>query len=457
MRKTVIATVIGTLFSPTLHAAAFDRTGQSISSFLQPGNYFEATLTVSDTTLKGQEAGTTNTDRMIDDIANTDYRPAAAFKLQLAPQFSFGLIYDQPFASDSEYSGNNSFTATPQDQVVLPGITTGSLAEATDGQIPEGQTLSQVNTQNLSWIMGYQPNKNWNVYAGPVYQTFKSDIQLRGATYSLYNGYNFQAEETGDWGWLAGFAYQIPEKAIRTSLTYRSAITHKINASEEAPLIDMLSTRSGRDYVGNYLQQLVALGQIAPEQQAAINSIVARLPSAGESGTTKFESPASLNLEFQTGLRPGTLLFSNVRWVNWDDFAFQPYRFGAISEIVGVLSTPSRPEGFNLVCYFHDQWSANLGIGQRFSSKWNGSASIGWDSGAGEYVSTGGPIKGYYNIGLGFQYSPATSYFISGGMKYTWLGDAKGQVGAQAGSQYYVSEFKDNHSIGYGLKIGYRF
>ena len=101
MRKTVIATVIGTLFSPTLHAAAFDRTGQSISSFLQPGNYFEATLTVSDTTLKGQEAGTTNTDRMIDDIANTDYRPAAAFKLQLAPQFSFGLIYDQPFASDS--------------------------------------------------------------------------------------------------------------------------------------------------------------------------------------------------------------------------------------------------------------------------------------------------------------------------------------------------------------------
>ena len=105
-----------------------------------------------------------------------------------------------------------------------------------------------------------------------------------GATYSLYNGYNFQAEETGDWGWIAGFAYQIPEKAIRTSLTYRSAIAHKINASEEAPLIDMLSTRSGRDYVGNYLQQLVALGQISPEQQAAINSIVARLPSAGNLG-----------------------------------------------------------------------------------------------------------------------------------------------------------------------------
>jgi hypothetical protein len=58
---------------------------------------------------------------------------------------------------------------------------------------------------------------------------------------------------------------------------------------------------------------------------------------------------------------------------------------------------------------------------------------------------------------MGFQYSPTTSYFISGGMKYTWLGDAKGQVGAQAGSQYYVSEFKDNYSIGYGLKIGYRF
>ncbi|HFF4331807.1 TPA: hypothetical protein ACGC0H_003400, partial [Acinetobacter baumannii] len=26
-----------------------------------------------------------------------------------------------------------------------------------------------------------------------------------------------------------------------------------------------------------------------------------------------------------------------------------------------------------------------------------------------------------------------------------------------AGSDYYVGEFKDNHSVSYGLKIGYKF
>ena len=62
--------------------------------------------------------------------------------------------------------------------------------------------------------------------------------------------------------------------------------------------------------------------------------------------------------------------------------------------------------------------------------------------GAGERVSTGGPAKGYYSVGLGAQYSPTSKYFISGGMKYLWLGDAKGQLGAQAGSEYYVGEYK---------------
>ncbi|MGP4882631.1 hypothetical protein ACTXQV_65460, partial [Klebsiella pneumoniae] len=66
---------------------------RSISAFLQPGNYFEASLSVSDTSLEGQEAGTNPTRNSISDIANSDYRPSAALKLQLAPQFSFGFLY----------------------------------------------------------------------------------------------------------------------------------------------------------------------------------------------------------------------------------------------------------------------------------------------------------------------------------------------------------------------------
>lgn len=257
-------------------------------------------------------------------------------------------------------------------------------------------------------------------------------------------------------GWQ-DLVIKFPKKAIKASLTYRSEIMHEVTANENAPLVDMLSTQQGRDFLDQHLAYMVSIGQLTESRKEALNRIVAGLPEAGTSGSTKFRAPESVNLEFQTGLRKGTLLFGNVRWVHWNDFEFKPYRFGEISEVVGVLSTPSRPNGFNLVRYYDDQWSANLGIGQRLSDKWSGSVSVGWDSGAGERVSTGGPAKGYYSVGLGAQYSPTSKYFISGGMKYLWLGDAKGQLGAQAGSEYYVGEYKNNYSIGYGLKIGYKF
>lgn len=457
MKKKTLVMVMASFCTSTIYAAAFDRTGQSISAFLQPGNYFEASLSVSDTSLEGQEAGTNPTRNSISDIANSDYRPSAALKLQLAPQFSFGFLYDQPFTSDSEYYGNNSFVAKPSDTILVPGIDSATLAQKTGREVVTGNTKSNFVMQNFSLILGYQPDKNWNFYAGPVYQTFKSNVNLRGQVFSLYNGYDFNAKEVGDWGWLAGFGYQIPEKAIKASLTYRSEIMHEVTANENAPLVDMLSTQQGRDFLDQHLAYMVSIGQLTESRREALNRIVAGLPEAGTSGSTKFRAPESVNLEFQTGLRKGTLLFGNVRWVHWNDFEFKPYRFGEISEVVGVLSTPSRPNGFNLVRYYDDQWSANLGIGQRLSDKWSGSVSVGWDSGAGERVSTGGPAKGYYSVGLGAQYSPTSKYFISGGMKYLWLGDAKGQLGAQAGSEYYVGEYKNNYSIGYGLKIGYKF
>lgn len=457
IKKKLLLTVLASICTNQTYAAAFDKTGQSISAFLQPGNYFEAGLSVTDTSLKGKEAGTNLTSNSISDIAHTDYRSTTALKLQLSPQFSLGLLYDQPFGADTEYSGKNSFVADPNDTAMLPGITTTKLANATDGEVPTGNSKSSFDMQILSLVFGYQPNKNWNIYLGPTYQTFKSQVELRGSVFSLYNGYDFHTKTVGDWGWLAGLAYQIPEKAMQVSVTYRSAITHKVTANENLPLIDMLSTQQGRDLMDQHLDYMISIDQMTVQKKAALNQIIAEFPDAETSGTTKFKSPDSVNLEFKTGLRPGTLLFGNVRWVNWSELALQPYRFGEVSKIVGVLSTPSRPEGFNLVRYFDDQWSATLGLGQRISPQWFGSVSVGWDSGAGEKVSTGGPAKGYYNLGLGAQYSPTPQTFISGGAKYFWLGDAKGQLGAQAGSDYYVAEFNKNHSIGYGLKIGYKF
>ena len=113
-------------------AAALDRSGQSMSAFFQPGNYFEAGISVLDPDVAGKEAGSSATRRDIGDMANDYYFPSAALKLQINDQFSFGLLYDQPFGADAEYSGNNVFVSQPGSDSVLS-------ATAIDGIVTKKQ------------------------------------------------------------------------------------------------------------------------------------------------------------------------------------------------------------------------------------------------------------------------------------------------------------------------------
>lgn len=96
-------------------AAALDRSGQSIAAFLQPGNYFEAGISILDPNVSGKVRneyspnatppsviGLQNTD--ISDMGDDYYFPSAALKLQVTDYFSFGLIYDRPFGADVTYS-----------------------------------------------------------------------------------------------------------------------------------------------------------------------------------------------------------------------------------------------------------------------------------------------------------------------------------------------------------------
>ena len=262
-------------------------------------------------------------------------------------------------------------------------------------------------------------------------------MKLRGQAYSVFNGYDATIKENGDWGWLLGLAYQIPEIALKASLTYRSEIDHKFTAEENIGLANTLNLAlAGTPYAP-------LAGGLSAANRAT--------------GETKITTPQSVNLDFQTGIMENTVAFANVRWVNWKSFSIQPYKFGLASNIVGGQAVPARPNGFNLVEYSKDQWSATVGVGRKFTEQWAGNVSVGWDSGAGDPVSTLGPTKGYWNVGLGGQFSPAEDYFIQAGVKYFRLGDADAQTGAQAGSDYYVASFDKNHAWAYGLKIGYRF
>jgi long-chain fatty acid transport protein len=340
----------------------------------------------------------------------------AALKLQLNDYLSFGLIYDQPFGADAEYKDTTLFTHPSQ-----------------------GTTKAEVDTQNISMIFGIQPIKNVNLYAGGVYQTVKGDVQLRGAAYSIFGGYapaglipgttqstavpatiipgyNANIPEDSAAGWLAGAAYQIPEIALKASVTYRSEVKHKVNIAETIYGVP-----------------------------AALN------------GSTDITTPQSVNLDLQSGIMADTVAFANIRWVNWKDFAIRPYKFGILSQSAAVVAQTGKTNGFDLVAYTDDQYSVNAGIGRKLNDQWAGNVSVGWDSGAGNPVTTLGPTEGYWNVGVGMQFSPTPTTFIAGGVKYFWLGDAQAQPGSAFGTSNYVAEFSDNHALAYGMKIGYRF
>ncbi len=388
LNKVYLAILLSTLPLSAVQAAGLDRSGQSISAFLQPGNYAEAGISVLDPTVKGSSTVTGLEGEKISDMGEDYYFPSAAIKVQATDKISLGLIYDQPFGADAKYSS-----------------IAGSFGDGVEG------TSVEVDTHNLTALIGYQPTENWNFYAGPVWQTVEADISLRGAAYKALSGYNIKIEQEEAWGWLAGFAYQIPEIALKASVTYRSEIKHDAKSKETSTLYAP---------AGTLLPVTVDLRNINSDVEAI--------------------TPQSVNIDLQTGIAQNTLAFANLRWVHWDNFAVSPQ----------LLSHPIINQ--NLIDYSDDQYSATVGLGHKFNNKWSGTAAVGYDSGAGNPVTTLGPTEGYWSVGLGGQYSPAENYFIQAGVKYFWLGDAKAKRGTDI-----VGDFEDNYALGYGMKIGYRF
>ena len=90
--------------SGSCFAAAFERSGQTIQSFFEHGNYAEISLAYIDPDVSGQVQQIETlqqfgiTDFSTGNLSNEQVMLGAALKLQLNPQFKFAVIYDQPFA-----------------------------------------------------------------------------------------------------------------------------------------------------------------------------------------------------------------------------------------------------------------------------------------------------------------------------------------------------------------------
>ncbi|WP_289000688.1 outer membrane protein transport protein [uncultured Psychrobacter sp.] len=400
--KTLAVAVAALSVASVASAAGLDRSGQDITAFLQDGTYAETVYTYIDADVSGKDSS----GNKIDDIAESYDFFRYGVKTDINDTFSIGILYDEPFGAAADYSGNNNFV----DQNPL------------SPRNGEGTNV-EVRTESITGILGAKlgENKNLQVYGGPVAQRVKADVKLRGTAYIAANGYTTHISPDQDYGWIAGMAYSKPEIALKAALTYRSEIEHSAKAAESYPVVD-----SG----------------------AIPDPIVSALGlSSTRSDSIDITTPESVNFDFQTGINPTTLATAKVRWVPWSDFAIVPSLYNDVSKVA-----TQDDKGLALVSYDKDQWQVELGLAKRLAPKFAVSGTVGWDSGAGNPVTSLGPIEGYYSVGLGGKYDITENWAVSAGGKYLRFGDADGQIP----TKQVVSKFEDNDGFALGVKLSYQ-
>lgn len=495
-----LALAVATLSTVSIaNAAGLDRSTQPSWAFTEQGTFAYVEHITIDPTIEGKDnANVATTDanftagRNVPDMADDYQFLNFGAKADVNDTISVGAFFDQPWGADVEFSGDNNFVGaptsivngiyaqaaaglqnagialpvtnatelqtaistiqnqvtagqarldaantqltqaqaalaanpalepvlTPQITALQQGIAAGTTQVAAGNQAVKTLSTAQAASQNLSKVTGATnvsissqnftgllgvklgEKKNIQIYGGPTIQRLEGDVHLRGNAYKTASGYDANITRDTAYGWMAGIAYLKPEIALKAALTYRSEIDHDVDVTENFPAL-------GAAGVGT-------------------NEITITMPK-------------SVNLDFQTGLNPTTLLTAKARWVPWSDFAIKPKIYGSAS-------------GLNLVSYDDDAWTAEVGLGKKLSPQLAISGAVGYDSGAGNPITSLGPVEGNWNVGLGAKYNLTPEWAISGGVKYLMFGDAKAKL--PDGS--IVGDFQDNDGWVYGLRLSYQ-
>lgn len=437
-------------FASAAQAAGLDRSTQPSWGFTQDGTFayieritIDPSITGKDNAATTPSPTTSEEGRDINNMAlNYDFINYGA-KADVNDKVSVGVFFDQPWGADVEFTGNNNFVngteqaalaakaakaaaakaaaaayqADPTNQILAYTAQQAGAAyniASNVAQHPNEGTNASVDSKNFTGLVGvkFGEKNNWQVYGGPVLQKLEGEVHLRGTAYNSTQGYDGIFAQSNGYGWMAGLAYSKPEIALKAALTYRSEIDHDTVAYEY-------------------------------------------MPATGESGSydMTITTPKSVNVDFQTGLNPTTLLTAKLRWVPWSDFSIKPPLYNATTKkAVGADFKPLYPNGLNLIDYSDDGWAAEVGLGKKLNNQWAVSGSVGWDSGAGGPITTLGPVEGHWNVGLGAKYNVTPEVAVSAGVKYLMFGDAKSKIP----NGDLVGDFQNNDAWIYGLRLTYQ-
>lgn len=423
MRQLLSASAILAATTTLTSAGGLDRSGQSILSIFDEDGTYSASIGYVTPSLKGTDTGGSGATYS---AGNSYTQLGFSFTNEINDRLSYGVIYDQPFGADIFYNGDPTTAAlagTRADissnalsvlgrykfndnfsvfgglklqqaggKVSLNGTAYGN-ALATAGAAAQAGTTTAVLGAALQGSPTAFAALPAALQSPAALQAIGAQVQQASAGFTAAGGYNVDIEQTWGTGFIVGAAYEIPDIAMRLAITYHSEIGHDGGSVETAPF-----------------------------------------PQLAGAGNTPFDSPESINLDFQTGIAADTLLLASLRWTNWGDFDVIPPNLG--SDLANL----------------NDSYRWSLGVGRRFNENLSGSAILTYEKDDGSATSSPlAPNDGQIGLTVGGRYEK-DNLTVSGGINYTMLGDTEAGVGGQP-----VASFRDSSAVGVGLRVNFKF
>ncbi|PUB19370.1 OmpP1/FadL family transporter [Yoonia sediminilitoris] len=178
------------------HAVGLDRSGQSVGVLFEDGNYAELSYGYVSPDVTGNDIGFGESDT--GNVAEAYDQLGLGYKRDIDSQFSFALIFDEPYGANIDYPDDGSVLISP--------------------------TAAELNSVALTGLLRYKFDENFSVHGGLRGQRLDADIVLP-------NGTPVELDYSTAFGYVIGGAYERPEIALRVALTYFSEIEHTFDTT----------------------------------------------------------------------------------------------------------------------------------------------------------------------------------------------------------------------------------
>ena len=252
-------------------------------------------------------------------------------------------------------------------------------------------TLADLGASSLTLLGKYSFNENISVYGGAQHTKTQGTANLTAL--GVPEVLTVKGSGTG---FILGAAYEIPEIALRASMSYESG----------ADLDPETTGVSGFSY---------GIGQI--------------------------NAPEAFTFKIQSGVNEKTLVFASVRYAKWED---------AQVVLPAIL-------GSTQLSGFENNAAINLGVARRINDNFAMLASLSYEKSGDPFVGPLSPTNGIKGLSVGGRYTNDNGVSTSLGLSYSKRGDAivdsDGSDSLTAGD----IPFSDNKVITIGLKVGKSF